>query len=392
MTEINTIINSELCSDNLSSNIVNSNKIVAYGFGQGFLTFNEFVIKKCGLKLYSIIDQRFNNTKIINGIKATNLSSFEDSDLSKYIVVITIGNSATQEIIRSDLYKKGFQRVVSAFDFYEYHLSFASTEVIKGGNKYYQLHQRSISDAYASLQDDESKEVFRQILSLYVSRKIKKITSRKISEHYIPKDIPFKKGYADWINFGAYDGDAVRHVVNSFGPLNSLICIEPNLSSFGRLTEYLANENHTIAKEVLALPLACGYENNYTNFKPNGTNSSIASIHTSSKVSVHEPNSNPSSYDLSHVVLVAKLDQILIKKKISMINMDIEGAELSALKGLKNTITRQKPDLTISIYHEPAHLWQILLLIKSYNLDYQFFIRNYTGYPAETVLYACSSS
>ena len=377
------IINLEISEANLTSNIVNSKKIVAYGFGQGFLTFNEFVIKKCGLDLHSIIDQRFDNTEIINGIKVTNLSSFEDPDLSKFIVVITIGDFATQEIVRSELYKKGFQRVVTAFDFYEYHLSHASTEVIYGGNQYYRFHQSQISNAYGSLQDEESELVFEQVLSLYVSRKIKKIRSRHISEQYISKDIPLKKGYIDWINFGAYNGDTVRNIVNSFGPLNSLICIEPDLSNFAGLTDYLANTNLTIAKEILALPLACGYENQYVKFSGNGTNSSI--------IPIHERNENLSNYDSTNVVLVANFDRILINKKISMINMDIEGAEVSALRGLKDTISRQKPDLAISIYHEPAHLWQILLLIKSFNLGYQFFVRNYTGYPAETVLYACTS-
>jgi len=72
--------------------------------------------------------------------------------------------------------------------------------------------------------------------------------------------------------------------------------------------------------------------------------------------------------------------------------MDIEGAELGAIRGLKNLIKDQIPDLAISIYHEPAHLWEIILLIESFELGYRFFIRNYTGYPAETVLYACAQN
>ena len=69
-------------------------------------------------------------------------------------------------------------------------------------------------------------------------------------------------------------------------------------------------------------------------------------------------------------------------------NMDVEGNELDALKGAMRILNTSKPDLAISIYHRPSDLWDIILHLNSSCAGYKFAIRNYTGFPAETVLYA----
>ena len=82
------------------------------------------------------------------------------------------------------------------------------------------------------------------------------------------------------------------------------------------------------------------------------------------------------------------IDQSLFKFSPTYINMDVEGAEVEALYGSESTIQTYKPDLAICVYHKPEHLWRILNYIRSIVPEYQFFMRNYTGFPAETVLYA----
>ena len=71
--------------------------------------------------------------------------------------------------------------------------------------------------------------------------------------------------------------------------------------------------------------------------------------------------------------------------------MDIEGGEFEALLGAKNLLKNCRPSLAISIYHQPIDLWRICLFLDDLKLGYKFFIRNYTGYPAETLLYATTS-
>lgn len=87
-------------------------------------------------------------------------------------------------------------------------------------------------------------------------------------------------------------------------------------------------------------------------------------------------------------ISVTTLDKVFDKKEITFIKMDIEGAELSALKGSKNIISEQKPKLAISLYHKQKDIFDIPNLLLQYNPDYKFYLRHYSFVAYETVLYA----
>jgi len=73
---------------------------------------------------------------------------------------------------------------------------------------------------------------------------------------------------------------------------------------------------------------------------------------------------------------------------VTFIKMDIEGAELNALKGAEQIIKKYKPKLAICIYHKPEDVWEIPNLLLEFVPDYKFYIRHYSFSFSETVLYA----
>jgi FkbM family methyltransferase len=100
--------------------------------------------------------------------------------------------------------------------------------------------------------------------------------------------------------------------------------------------------------------------------------------------------SNAGASDIEKTIEIktARLDDILNGEKATFIKMDIEGAELNALKGAEQTILKYRPKLAICIYHKPEDIWEIPAYILSLHKDYNFYLRHYSLYAGETVLYA----
>jgi len=92
-----------------------------------------------------------------------------------------------------------------------------------------------------------------------------------------------------------------------------------------------------------------------------------------------------------HFIETISLDEYLKdeKEKVTFIKMDIEGAELNALKGAERIIREQKPKLAICIYHKPEDVWEIPSLLLNFVSDYKFYIRHNTySFLYDTTLYA----
>ena len=85
----------------------------------------------------------------------------------------------------------------------------------------------------------------------------------------------------------------------------------------------------------------------------------------------------------------------------TIIQMDIEGAEMSALHGARDTIMKYKPKLAICLYHSLcfehvplSDYWEIPIFVREIVPEYSFYVRNDSLYSdnLQTVLYAVKKS
>lgn len=74
--------------------------------------------------------------------------------------------------------------------------------------------------------------------------------------------------------------------------------------------------------------------------------------------------------------------------RIDLIKMDIEGAELEALKGSESVLRQFKPKLAITVYHDFKDFWTIPKFLDALGLGYKFYLRHFTIHSEETVLFA----
>lgn len=75
-----------------------------------------------------------------------------------------------------------------------------------------------------------------------------------------------------------------------------------------------------------------------------------------------------------NVIDTCSIDET-IHEPVTFIKLDIEGAEIEAIKGARQTITAYKPKLAVCIYHKPEDLLTIPTMIHEMVPEYKMFIR-----------------
>ncbi len=94
-------------------------------------------------------------------------------------------------------------------------------------------------------------------------------------------------------------------------------------------------------------------------------------------------------YNKKKIAYVTCIDDELEDIDVTYIKMDIEGAELNAIMGTKNTIIKNKPKLAVCVYHKTSDFWKIPAYIKTLNEDYSLYLRHHCNFNSwGTVLYA----
>lgn len=112
-----------------------------------------------------------------------------------------------------------------------------------------------------------------------------------------------------------------------------------------------------------------------THLMPTGSNAAI-SIHN-----------NP---DITKFPL-AVLDDLVHNgtiERVDFIKMDIEGAEMEALRGAEDTIRKFKPKLAICVYHKLDHIYQIPEWIDGLGIGYKFYMDYFHHAAVEQVIFA----
>lgn len=87
-------------------------------------------------------------------------------------------------------------------------------------------------------------------------------------------------------------------------------------------------------------------------------------------------------------VATVRIDDIAAEQAVGMIKMDIEGSEMSALRGGAETIRRDRPLLALSVYHRVGDMPAIMDYCSRLVPEYRFWLRQYHGLLYDTVLYA----
>lgn len=92
-----------------------------------------------------------------------------------------------------------------------------------------------------------------------------------------------------------------------------------------------------------------------------------------------------------HRAQLRRLDDLVREwrlDRLDFLKMDIEGADYRALGGMRETLTRFRPQVAVCLYHDPAHMWDIPRRLMDWLPNYRFYVRHYSYTRFECLMYA----
>jgi FkbM family methyltransferase len=174
-------------------------------------------------------------------------------------------------------------------------------------------------------------------------------------------------GQSVFVDCGGFDGDTVKEFIKVFKKYKRIYVFEPDVLIIDKLKRNLGKYKNIVIKNAAVSDKA---ENGV--FLSDGAGCGRLT-----------GDSGQSADGISTVTLDDSVGE-----PVSFVKMDIEGAELSALKGLKNHLIADSPILAINVYHKLGDIRECLNYIKSVNPKYKFYLRHYCHIYIKTVLYA----
>ena len=224
-------------------------------------------------------------------------------------------------------------------------------------------NENNLEYTYNNLEDQKSKDVLLAYINQKITMEYGYLGKEKTYPQYFEREIIQLDEGEVFVDCGAYDGDSAEAFINACGKkgYKKIISFEPDPLNYKKLVKR-NYKNHE------CLNLATSDKDEELCFSISSTSSSICE-----KGEVR--------------IKAIKMDD-KINEQVTMIKMDIEGAELASLKGAERIIKENRPKLAICIYHKKEDIWEILSYIKKIVPEYKFYMRAYEDFATELVLYA----
>lgn len=232
---------------------------------------------------------------------------------------------------------------------------------------FFSEHAQELKTVYDSLEDDRSRSVFENMLKYRATgnkKYLRKSVEKGVVHQYLVPELQFSE-HEVIVDCGAFSGDTANLFYARI-PGCKVIALEPDETNFEGLQK--------LDLEGLK-PIKCGVwsEDTTLSFLPNDVDPGGGAISDSGNITIE----------------TKALDNLPECQSATYIKMDVEGAELEALKGARKIIKKNKPKLAICIYHKPQDFFEIPLYIRELRPDYKLFVYHHAPDGRwETVVYA----
>ena len=332
--------------------------VVLYGAGkfgyQALMNIKTF-FKTVNVR-YFIDDDKVRNNEAVEGIEVLYLSEVMEKLGNNFNIIIT--NYYVPQVLKK-IEANGFD-LNKVYFFNELLIDDMEYSVLDE-------HKEQMKQVYEMLEDYKSKMIYRTMAESRFTKNTNLLAHTCEQNQYFPETDIFEISENEvFVDAGAFDGDTIQRFIElTNGKFKKIYAFEPDKSNYNKILNKSYGERVKVFNG--------GLYDTTKEIAFSGDKGGCSKVEECGK----------------EIITVYQFDSIEeIEEKVSFIKMDIEGSERKALEGMKETICRDKPKLAICIYHKYEDLWEIPLYIKELVPEYRLFIRNYTTYLDEIVIYA----
>lgn len=246
----------------------------------------------------------------------------------KYLVLISTAlfEKQTGEILYT-LFKNGIKDYIYPFDkiygLAPYRFKWAA---------YWKKHEEELIHVYEELIDEESKETYLEFVKSIISNRVYRKKQHKSSEKYFEKYVKLQDEC--FLNIGSYVGDTIFYFLeNRNEKFEKIYACEGDYEIFSRLEKNLEMLPPDLKRKIVA-------ENIYLDVE------------------------NIKKYN---------------DKKVTLVSMDVEGAEKELIFGLRDCILKSRPVLAVCAYHKPEDIIELPMMIRKLFKNYVILFRKYVS-------------
>jgi FkbM family methyltransferase len=230
-------------------------------------------------------------------------------------------------------------------------------------------HKNEILWLVSRLADDKSKDLLRRHIQFRMFADASALPHPETNQYFDPV-----LGSAEtedvFIDGGAFTGDTIAAFLeNRRGRFKQIWAFEPDKSNFAVLESAINQQEADMTGRIECFNAALSSRTGHARLVEAGNMSSFLTSNGANNIQTKA------------------VDTLPCARPVTFIKLDVEGWESEALEGSKETITRDKPNLAVCVYHRPNDLWDLPKKIDGYRSDYQYYLRSYDYDGLELVLY-----
>jgi len=330
--------------------------------------------ERVGIPVSLVIDERANALQadpFWRGVRVRSPAAVGERDRGEHLLAVCVATTPF-EPLRQGLAAGGWRDIVPFYDLTE---------------AYLERHPLSNGWFCPDLREDEVSGIGR-VLERWaddVSRAhhLQFIAWHRLRQEWVFADAPVREddrffiepiraalgGHERFLDVGAHQGEVLARFIDACGGrFENAMAVEPDAASRAALLRRLAGLTGEGDHRIGVLPVAVGEQTRRQRFAGGLGYASQLSVLGSDEVTVHA------------------IDELGLAP--SFVKLHLEGHELAALRGARQTLIGERPMLALTVYHDRDGLYRTADWLMTRLPRYRFWLRAHSWMGTGVVVYA----